>query len=203
MKLYYSPGACSLSPHIALREAGLDAEYERVDLRTKKTASGQDLAAINPKGQVPTLQLDDGTTLTEGPAVVQYIADRAPGSKLAPPAGSIERYRLMEMLNFITTELHKGFSPLFKPDTPEDYKQIARRNLEARLDAVAGMLEGKPYLLGQDFTVADGYLFVILSWAKVMKFDMGRWPVLQDYFQRVAARPAVREAMQAEGLKAA
>ena len=203
MKLYYSPGACSLSPHIALREAGLNAEYERVDLRAKKTASGQDFTQINPKGQVPTLQLDDGSILTEGPAVVQYIADQAPGSKLAPQAGSIERYRLMEMLNFITTELHKGFSPLFKPDTPEEYKQITRRNLEARFDAVARLLEGKSYLTGQDFSVADGYLFVMLTWAKAMKFDLDRWPALQDFFQRVAARPAVREAMQAEGLQAA
>ena len=140
MKLFYAPGACSLSPHIALREASLPADFERVDLRTKKTASGDDFLAVNPKGQVPTLQLDDGTLLTEGPAVVQYIADQAPASKLAPPAGTIERYRLMELLNFVSTEIHKGFSPLFKPDTPDAYKDISKKNLGARFDTVARLL---------------------------------------------------------------
>lgn len=203
MKLYFAPGACSLSPHIALREAGLEAEYEHVDLKTKKTASGADFLAINPKGQVPTLQLDEGGFLTEGPAVVQYIADRAPGSGLAPAAGSIERYRLMELLNFVSTEIHKGFSPLFKPDTPEAYKAIARNNLAARFEAVARMLQGKPYLTGETFTVADGYLFVMLTWARKMGFDLAKWPALADYFARVAGRPAVREAMRFEGLDAA
>lgn len=200
MKLYYAPGACSLSPHIALREAGLDADYERVDIRAKKTASGADFLAINPKGQVPTLQLDDGTLLTEGPAVVQYIADQAPASKLAPAAGSIERYKLIEMLNFVSTELHKGFSPLFKPDTPDAYKEIAKSNLSARFDQVARMLEGRQHLTGETFTVADGYLFVILTWAQKMGFDLAKWPALADYFERVSARPAVQAAMKAEGL---
>lgn len=200
MKLYYSPGACSLSPHIALREAGLPADFERVDLRTKKTASGDDFLAVNPKGQVPTLQLDDGTLLTEGPAVVQYIADRAPASKLAPPAGTLERYRLMELLNFVSTEIHKGFSPLFKPDTPDAYKDISKKNLGARFDTVARLLDGKPFLMGDTFSVADGYLFTVLNWAKPMGIDLAGWPVVRDYHQRVAARPAVQEAMKAEGL---
>ena len=198
MKLYYSPGACSLSPHIALCEAGLDADTERVDLRAKKTASGADYRTVNPKGQVPALQMDDGTVLTEGPAVVQYIADQAPSRKLAPAAGTLERYRLMELLNFVSTELHKGFSPLFKPDTPDDYKPIVRKNLSERFGLVAGMLGDKPYLMGETFTVADGYLFVMLTWAKKMGVDLGQWPALGGYFDRVSARPAVQQALAAE-----
>lgn len=203
MKLYYSPGACSLSPHIALRESGLAADYERVDLRAKKTESGADYLAVNPKGQVPALQLDDGAILTENPAVVQYIADRAPDAKLAPPAGSMERYRLIELLGFVSTELHKGFSPLFKPDTPDDYKEIAKKNLAQRFDFANGLLDGKQFLMGDTFTVADGYLFVMLTWAQKMGFDLAKWPALADYFKRVSARPAVQEALKAEGLNAA
>ena len=198
MKLYYSPGACSLSPHIALCEAGLDADTERVDLRAKKTASGADYRTVNPKGQVPALQLDDGTVLTEGPAVVQYIADQAPSKQLAPAAGTLERYRLMELLNFVSTELHKSFSPLFKPDTPDDYKPIARRNLSERFELAAGMLGDKPYLMGERFTVADGYLYVMLTWAKKMGIDLAQWPALGGYFDRVSARPAVQQALEAE-----
>lgn len=200
MKLYFAPGACSLSPHIALREARLPAEYERVDLRTKKTASGADYGTINPKGQVPALELDDGTMLTEGPAVVQYIADRASASRLAPAAGTMERYRLMELLNFISTEIHKGFAPLFKPDTPDAYKDIAKNNLAARLETVSRLLDGKQYLMGDTFSVADGYLFTVLNWAPRVGLDLARWPTVVDYHERVAARPAVQEAMRAEGL---
>ena len=200
MKLYFAPGVCSLSPHIALREASLPAEYERVDLRTKKTASGTDYLAINPKGQVPALQLDDGTVLTEGPAVVQYIADQAPASKLAPAAGTMERYRLMELLNYISTEIHKGYTPLFKPDTPDAYKDIAKNNLATRFETVSRLLDGKQYLMGDTFSVADGYLFTVLNWAPHVGLDLAKWPTVVDYQKRVAARPAVQEAMRAEGL---
>jgi glutathione S-transferase len=198
MKLYYSPGACSLSPHIALREGGFTFDLEKVDLRAKTTASGADFRAINPKGSVPAFVTDSGEVLTEGPAIVQYIADQAPGTELAPHAGTMERYRLIEWLNFITTELHKGFSPLFKPTTPEDYKPIAREQIEQRFDWVNGQLTEKQFLMGDHFTVADGYLFVILRWAKSMKFDLARWPALNTYFDRVAARPKVVEALEAE-----
>lgn len=198
MKLYYSPGACSLSPHIALREGGFTFDLEKVDLRTKATASGADYRAINPKGSVPAFVTDAGDVLTEGPAIVQYIADQAPGTELAPLAGTMERYRLIEWLNFITTELHKGFSPLFKPTTPDDYKPVAREQLEQRFDWVNGQLAEKQFLMGDHFTVADGYLFVILRWAKSMKFDLARWPALNTYFDRVAARPKVVEALEAE-----
>ena len=198
MKLYYSPGACSLSPHIALREGGFTFDLEKVDLRAKTTASGADFRAINPKGSVPAFVTDSGEVLTEGPAIVQYIADQAPGTQLAPHAGTMERYRLIEWLNFITTELHKGFSPLFKPTTPDDYKPIAREQIEQRFDWVNGQLAEKQFLMGDHFTVADGYLFVILRWAKSMKFDLARWPALNTYFDRVAARPKVVEALEAE-----
>ncbi|MDB5649072.1 MAG: glutathione S-transferase [Hyphomicrobiales bacterium] len=198
MKLYYSPGACSLSPHIALREGGFTFEMEKVDLRAKVTASGADFRAINPKGSVPTFVTDDGDVLTEGPAIVQYIADQAPGTELAPHAGTIERYHLMEWLNFITSELHKGFSPLFKPTTPEDYKPIARELLEQSFTWVDLQLAEKQYLLGDHFTVADGYLFVMLTWAEKMKFDLAKWPTLNTYYARVKARPKVQEALAAE-----
>ena len=198
MKLYYSPGACSLSPHIALREGGFTFDLEKVDLRAKTTASGADFRAINPKGSVPAFVTDAGEVLTEGPAIVQYIADQAPGTQLAPHAGTMERYRLIEWLNFITTELHKGFSPLFKPTTPDDYKPIAREQIEQRFDWVNGQLAEKQFLMGDHFTVADGYLFVILRWAKSMKFDLARWPALNTYFDHVAARPNVVEALEAE-----
>jgi glutathione S-transferase len=200
MKLYYAPGACSLSPHIALLEAGLDAKRIKVNTKTHKLDDGSDYYAINPKGYVPTLELDDGQRLTEGPAIVQYIADRNPASRLAPPAGTIERYRLQEWLNFITSELHKQFSPLFAPDTPDDYKPVAKQKIAKRFDWLAGELAGKDYLMGSQFTVADGYLFVILNWAKPTGIGLDRWPVLAAYHARIAARPKVREAMIAEGL---
>lgn len=200
MKLYFSPGACSLSPHIVLREAGYAFDLEKVSLADKKTASGADYRAINPKGYVPALQLDNGEVLTEGPAIVQYLADVKPESKLAPVAGTMERYRLLEWLNFISTELHKGFSPLFKPGTPEETKQTLRSLLATRLDFVEAQLQKHEYLAGNQFTVADAYLFTVLSWTPYLQFDLGRWPAMQEYSQRIAARPAVRAAMMAEGL---
>jgi glutathione S-transferase len=200
MKLYFSPGVCSLSPHITLHEAGLQYELERVNLADKKTASGADFRAINPKGYVPALLLDNGEVLTEGPAMVQYLADLVPEKKLVPAAGTMERYRLMEWLNFIGTELHKGFSPLFKPAMPDEAKRMARDNLALRFELVAKQLEDKEYLTGNQFTVADAYLFTVMNWAPRVDVDLSRWPVLKAYQQRVAARPAVRAAMVAEGL---
>ena len=200
MKLYFSPGACSLSPHIALREAGLTFDTEQVSLATKKTKSGADFRQINPKGYVPTLQLDSGEILTEGPAIVQYVADQKPESGLAPAAGTMERYRLQEMLNYISTELHKAFSPLFSPKTPAEQKQQIRDALGTKFDLVSKGLESHPYLLGEKFTVADGYLFTILRWTKHVEIDLAKWPVLTAYFARVGERPAVRAALAAEGI---
>jgi len=200
MKLYYSPGACSLSPHIALREAGLPFELALASTKTKKLADGSDFLAINPKGQVPTLQLDSGDILTEGPVIVQYIADQAPASGLAPAAGTLARYRLMEWLNFLTSELHKGFGPLFAPNTPEDYKPILKARLMDRLGWVDSQLEGKAYLMGDGFTVADGYLFTITNWTNFVGMDISGLKNLAAYMGRVAARPKVQEALKAEGL---
>ncbi len=200
MKLYYKAGACSLSPHIVLREAGLDFELERVDLASKKTGSGGDYFGVNPKGYVPALALDDGQLLTEGPAIVQYLADLVPEKRLAPPAGTMERVRLQEWLNFIATELHKGFSPLYNPRAPEEWKGVARELLAKRIALVAERLAGRDYLMGDAFTVADAYLFTVLNWAAFAKVDLSPWPVLGAYQARVAARPAVRAALLAEGL---
>ena len=200
MKLYYAPGACSLSPHIVLREAGLKFDLEKVDLATKKTHDGGDYLKINPKGQVPALKLDDGAVLTEGPAIVQYLADQKPGSGLAPASGSMERYRLQEWLNFISTEIHKGFSPLFKPNTPDAYKTIAKENLAARFAHADAHLAGKQHVMGDRFTVADAYLFTVVSWSRMHKIDLAPWPNLKAYMDRVKARPKVQEAMKAEGL---
>jgi glutathione S-transferase len=200
MKLYYSPGACSLSPHIALAEAGLAYNVEKVDLKTKKTESGADFFAINAAGYVPALVLDNGEVLTEGPAIVQYIADLAPTKKLAPPAGSFERVRLQEVLNFISTELHKSFSPLFNPATPEESKTAARALIGRRLDLIEQKLAGRDYLMGE-FSVADAYLFTVTSWGRMVGVDIkeGR-PRLGEYWSRVMARPAVKQAMTEEGL---
>ncbi len=201
MKLYFSPGACSLSPHIVLREAELSSELEAVDLKSKKTKGGADYTGINPKGQVPALVLDDGELLTEGPAIVQYLADRAPRSGLAPQAGTLERVRLQEWLNFISTELHKSFGPLFNPATPEDYKPIAKDTIGKRFAFVDEHLAKRgPFLLGGQFSVADAYLFVMTFWANYLKIDLSSWPHLKAYSERVAARPHVREAMKEEGL---
>ena len=200
MKLYYSPGACSLSPHIALREAGLNFELVQVDLATKKTASGQNYLEINPAGYVPCLQLDDGRTLTEGPAILQYVADRAPGKLLAPANGSFERYHLQQWLNFISAELHKSFSPLFNPGASEDWKNAVRQTIAARLGVVATRLKDAPYLLGDSLSVADIYLFVVLSWGAYVNLDLSPWPVLQAFMGRVGGREAVQAALRAEGL---
>jgi len=200
MKLYYKAGACSLSPHIVLQEAGLPFELESVDLATKKTGSGGDYLGLNPKGYVPALLLDDGQLLTEGPAIVQYVADRVPEKQLAPAAGTMERYRLMEALNFIATELHKGFGSLFNPRAPEDWKSVAKELLTKRIAVVARQLEGRDYLMGARFSVADAYLFTVLTWAGRVALDLTPWPGLKSYMARVAARPAVHAAMSAEGL---
>jgi glutathione S-transferase len=200
MKLYYSPGACSLSPHIALREAGLNFELVQVDLATKKTASGQNYLEINPAGYVPCLQLDDGRTLTEGPAILQYVADQVPGKLLAPANRSFERYHLQQWLNFISTELHKNFSPLFNPAASEDWKNAVRQTIAARLGVVATRFKDAPYLLGDSLSVADIYLFVVLSWGAYVNLDLSPWPALQDFMGRVGGREAVQAALRAEGL---
>ena len=197
MKLYYAPGACSLSPHIALLESGLPFLLEQVDLKDKKTKSGGDYLSINPKGQVPVLELENGERLTEGPAVVQYIADKVPQSGLAPAAGSIGRYRLQEWLNHITSELHKSFGPIFRPTTPEEYKTISKENIGKRFDALDKHLVDKKYLMGDTFTVADAYLYTVVRWSGI---DIARWPKLKAYVARVEARPKVQEALKAEGL---
>ena len=199
-KLYYVPGACSLSPHIALREAGLPFDLVLANLKTKTLADGSDYLAVNPKGQVPVLELNDGQRLTEGPAIVQYIADQAPAAKLAPPAGTLARYRLMEWLNFVTSDLHKGFSPLFNPATPADYKPVVMARLLDRLTWVDSQLAGKDYLMSEGFTVADAYLFAVVNWSKPVGLDISALKNLAAFMGRVAARPAVQEALKAEGL---
>ena len=199
MKLYFSPGTCSFSPHIVLREAGLDIELVKVDLKTRKVVSdGSDFSAINPKGYVPVLELDNGERLTEGPAIVQYLADLKPAANLAPPAGSFERVRLQEWLGFINSELHKGFGPLFKPNTPAEYKDIARQNLSTRLGYVADQLAGRDFLTGERFTVADAYLFTVIGWGKWVGIDIAQWPALLAYQERIAKRPSVAAALAAE-----
>ena len=202
MKLYFSPGACSLSPHIVLNELGVPFQSEAVDLKEKKTRSGADFRQINPKGQVPALQMDDGKVLTEGAAIVQYLADRKPETKLAPPAGSVERYRLQEWLNYIAAEIHKGIGPMFNPRATEEWKSVVRENLSPRFDFLSGALKGKDYLMGS-FSVADAYLYTILSWTDYAKIDLAKWPVLKSYFDRIGARPAVRAALAAEAKAAA
>jgi glutathione S-transferase len=200
MKLYFAPGACSLSPHIVLEEAGIAAEKEQVNNQEKKTKSGKDYWSVNPKGQVPALQLDSGEMLTEGPVIVQYLADQKPGSGLVPPAGSIERYRVQEWLNFITSELHKSFGPIFRPTTPDAYKAISKENLGKRFDWIDKQLAGRQYLMGDKFTVADAYLFTVLRWTARIEIDLAKWPNLKAYVDRVSARPKVQAAMKAEGL---
>lgn len=200
MKLYYFPGACSLAPHIVLQEAGIPCEIERVDLANKETASGQDFFAINPKGFVPALQLDNGQILTEAQVIVQYLADQVPDKHLVPPAGSFARYRLMEWLSYMATDLQKGFAPLFNPDTTDDTRRTVHANLARQFDYLAAQLEGSEYIAGDRYTVADAYLFTLLSWAGYVEIDLGEWPVLGAYLARIAARPAVRAAMVAERL---
>ncbi len=200
MKLYYSAGACSLSPHIALEESGLAYEAVPAPTKTKQLPDGSDYRRLNPLGYVPYLVLDDGTGLREGPAIVQYIADQAPDKRLAPANGTLARYQLQSWLNFIGTEIHKTFSPLFNPAMPEEAKQLNKDKLRERLQWVDGELAGKQYLMGEDFTVADGYLFTVTNWAQPMQIDLSGFKNLVAYRERVAARPAVQAAMKAEGL---
>jgi glutathione S-transferase len=200
MKLYYSAGACSLSPHIALHEAGLSFEAISAPTKTHQLADGTDYYTINPLGYVPFLTLDDGRSLHEGPAIVQYIADLAPAKNLAPANGTYERYKLQEWLTFIGTELHKTFSPLFTPNTPAETKTQALERLQGRLKWVDGELAGKQYLMGEQFTVADGYLFTVTNWAQYVGLDLTPYANLLAYRARVGARPAVVAAMKAEGL---
>jgi len=198
MKLYYFTGACSLASAISLQEAGLKFELVRVDRHTRKTADGLDFNEINPKGYVPVLKLDNGEVLTENVAVLQYIADRNPAAKLAPPAGTMERYHLVEWLAFINSEVHKSFSPLFRKDAPEDVKQYTRKNLATRLEYLQRVLASRTFIMGEQFTVADSYLFTVLSWGAHADVDIG--PQLKRYVERIGARPHVIEAMKAEGL---
>jgi len=200
MKLYYSPGACSLSPHIVLKESGLAFEAVAAPTKTHKLADGTDYYSINPLGYVPYLVLDDGRTLHEGPAIVQYIADLVPDKQLAPVNGSWERYKLQEWLNTISTELHKGFSPLFTPGMPAEAKEMAKTRLVSRLTWVNGELADKDYLVGGNFSVADAYLFVVAGWGKHVGLDLSGLTHLGAFMARVAARPAVQEALRAEGL---
>lgn len=200
MKLYCKPGACSLSPHIVALECGLDFTQVNVDLQKKVTEQGEDYWQINPKGQVPALQFDDGSILTEGVAIVQYLADLKPDRHLLAPTGSLTRYHTLEWLSFVSSELHKSFSPLFRPDTPEEYKTIARAQLEKKYQQVNEALQDKQWLLGLRFTVADVYLFVMTRWAKAIKLDLAGLDALEAWFNRVAERPAVQAALKAEGL---
>jgi len=201
MKLYYSPGACSLSPHIVLKEAGLTFTAERVDLKTHKTSSGAQLKNVSAKDYVPILELDNGERLTEGPAIVQYLADQRPDSKLAQPAGSFERYRLQEWLNFITSELHKSFYPLFHREvTSVEWQKAMEAKIAAKFDFVSAQLGNRDYLFGEQFTIADAYLFTVLNWTFFVEIDLARWPVLARYHARVAARPSVKDALRDEGL---
>ena len=199
MKLYYAPGACSLAPHIALSEAGVAYTTERVDLGAHTYGNGADYYGVNPKGYVPVLELDNGERLTEVAVILQYIADRKPGT-LAPAFGSLERYRQMEWLNFIATEIHKGLAPLWKPTTPEDYRQVVLEAVGRRFDFVAQALGDKPYLTGDRFTIADAYLYTIANWHRFLKFDLVRWPALERFLARVADRPAVHAVLVAERL---
>ena len=200
MKLYYSPGACSLSPHIALLEAGLPYDLVKVDVRAKKLENGDDYLKINPKGQVPALALDSGEVITEGPVIVQMIADRVADKHLAPARDSAERYKLLEWLNFITTELHKNFSPLFNPAIPDDVKNFFRDRIMGKFKYTDGQLAGRDYLMGKQFTVADGYLYTMMRWADGHKLDLSALPHLMAYKTRIAARPKVQEALTKEGL---
>jgi glutathione S-transferase len=200
MKLYYSPGACSLSPHIALLEAGLPYDLVKVDLRAKKLENGDDFLKVNPKGQVPALALDNGELVTEGPVIVQMIADTVPAKNLAPARDSAERYKLLEWLNFITGELHKNFSPLFNPAIPDEVKNFFRDRIMGKFKYLDAQLAGRDYLMGKQFSVADGYLYTMLRWADGHKFDLSGLKNLMAFKERVGARPKVQEALTKEGL---
>ncbi|OAT26320.1 glutathione S-transferase [Buttiauxella ferragutiae ATCC 51602] len=200
MKLYYKAGACSLSPHIILRETGIDFSLVKVDLAAKKTEAGDDYLEVNAKGQVPALLLDDGSLLTEGVAIVQYLADKVPDRQLLAPAGSMTRYHTLEWLNYIATELHKGFSPLFNPSTPDEYKTIARAALEKKFKYVDEELNDKQWLMGLRFSVADAYLFTVLRWANAVKLNLEGLSNIEAFMERMKARPAVAAALTAEGI---
>ena len=200
MKLYYSPGACSLSPHIVLRESGLPFELVPADLKSHQLKDGSDYYGVSPKGYVPLLELDNGERLSEGPAIVQYVADQVPAKKLAPANGTMARYRQQEWLNFITSELHKGIGSLFNPALPEDYKPAVKELALGRLKWVNEQLEGKQYLMGESFSVADAYLFTVANWTKFVDIDISGLANLGAFMGRMAARPAVQEALKAEGL---
>lgn len=200
MKLYYSPGACSLSPHIVLREAGHTFDLEKVDLGAKKTENGFDYLVINPKGYVPALELSPGKVLTEGPAIIQYLADQKPAAKLAPANGTFERYQLQETLNFLTSEIHKTFGPLFTKTTPDAYRTIAMENLTKRFGILDKHLANHSYIFGDTFSVADAYAFTLANWAPFVKLDLDSLPNVKSYHGRIAARPHVQAALKAEGL---
>ena len=200
MKLYYMTGACSLASKISMREAGLNFELVKVDRHTRKAADGLDFREVNPKDYVPALTLDNGEVLTENVAVLQYIADRNPAAKLAPPAGTLERYQLMAWLSFIGSEVHKNFSPMFNAEASDDVKQYARKMLTKRLGYLEQAIGARTFLMGEQFTVADAYLYVVLGWGVYVKLDIGQWPQLKRYTERVGARPHVIEAMKSEGL---
>jgi glutathione S-transferase len=202
MKLYFFPGACSLACHIALREAGASFDIEKVDMKAKKTESGADYLKLNPKAYVPTLETDNGQKLTEAQVILQYVADQKPAAKLIPAAGTMERYRVMEWLNFVATEIHKGHAPMFRhaEKLPDASKQVFKDDLELRFAWLAKELEGKQYLMGDTFSVADIYLFTVLNWPRYVGLDIGKWPALKAYHQRIASRPAVQAALKAEGL---
>ena len=200
MKLYYSPGACSMAPHIVATEAGIPLELVKVDIPNKKTAGGDDFWAVNPKGYVPALQLDDGSVLTEVGVICQYLSDQKPESGLTAPAGTMERYRQMEALNFAAAEVHKQLGALFNPKMTPEMKEVQMGVIERRLNPLEKSLEGKQYVMGEHFTAADAYLFTVLNWTHPLKIDLGRWPNIQAYLGRVGARPKVQQTLKAEGL---
>lgn len=200
MQLYFSPGACSLATHITLREAGLPFDLKRADTKTKKLADGSDYYAVNSKGAVPALRLDDGQVLTEGVVLMQYLADQKPESGLLPRAGTFDRLRVLEWLNYITSEVHKSFSPLWNASADPKVKEYALANLEKKLDWTNAQLAGKKFLTGDAFTIADAYLYTVLNWAYFLNIGLDKWPALKEYHARVAARPKVQEALEAEGL---
>ncbi|TQO10082.1 UNVERIFIED_ORG: glutathione S-transferase [Citrobacter freundii] len=200
MKLFYKPGACSLASHITLRESGKDFTLDGVDLMKKRLENGDDFFAVNPKGQVPTLLLDDGTLLTEGVAIMQYLADTVPDRQLLAPTSSLSRYKTIEWLNYIATELHKGFTPLFRPDTPEDFKPTVRALLEKKMQYVNDALQDNQWICGSRFSIADAYLFTVLRWAYAVKLNMAGLSNIDAYMARMAERPAVAAALKAEGL---
>lgn len=200
MKLYYAPGACSLAPHIVLAEAGIAADFVKVDLKTHKTEAGVDYYTVNPKGSVPLIELDNGERLTEVAAIVQYVADQKPGTGLAPAAGTFERYRLQEWLNFVSSELHKQYSPFFNPATPDEYKEMVKKKLGERFAYLTEHFKDRDYLLGRNFSAADAYLFTILRWSPSVGIQLEPWPLVTEFVSRVRARAKVSEVMKTEGL---